>query len=63
MHLKISVVNLADPLWNTFYKQMSNSMQQSFVEITERLFKKAVSIHFVNYFTTNNTLWTYMILH
>ena len=31
-------------------------MQQSFVEIIERLFKKAVSIHFINYFTTNNIL-------
>ena len=58
MHLKFSVVNLADSSWNTFSKQMSNSMHQTFVEITERLFKKAVPIHFVNYLTTNNILWS-----
>ena len=58
MHLKFSVVNVAEPSWNTFSEQVSNSVQQSFVEITERLFKKAVPIHFVNYFTTNNILWT-----
>ena len=58
MHLKFSVVNVAEPTWNTFSKQVSNSVQQSFVEITERLFKKAVSIQLVNYFTTNNILWT-----
>ena len=45
-----------------FSKQVSNSVQQSIVEITERLFKMAVPIHFVNYFTTNNILWTQMIV-
>ena len=58
MHFKFSVVNIADPPSNTFSKQVSNSVQQSFVEITKRLFEKAVPIHFVNYFTTNNILWT-----
>ena len=58
VHLKFSVMNIAEPTWNAFSKQLSNSVQQSFVEITERLFKKAVPIHFVNYFTTNNILWT-----
>ena len=56
MHLKFLVVNVAEPTWKTFSKQVSNSVQQSFVEITERLFKKAVPIHFVNYFTKNNIL-------
>ena len=50
MQLKFSVVNVAEQTWNTFSKQVTNSVQQSFVEITERLFKKAVPIHFVNYF-------------
>ena len=58
MHLKFSVVNVAEPTWNIFSKQVSSSVQQSFVEITERLFKKAVPINFVNYFTTTNIHWT-----
>ena len=58
MHLKFSVVNVAEQTWNTFSKQVSSIVQQSFDEITERLFKKAVTIDFVNYFTTNNILWT-----
>ena len=39
-------------------KQVSSSVQQSGVEITEILFEKTVPIHFVNYYTTNNILWT-----
>ena len=58
MHLKFSIVNVADPSWNAFSKQVCKRVQQAFVEIAERLFKKAVPIHFVNYFTTNNILWT-----
>ena len=58
MHLKFSVVNVAEPTWNAFSKQVSDSVQQSLVEITEKLFKMAVPIHFVNYFTTINILWT-----
>ena len=58
MHLKFSVVNVAEPIWNAFSKQVSNSVQQSFVEITDRLFKKAVPINFINYFTANDILWT-----
>ena len=57
MHLKFSAVYVAEPTWNAFFKQVNNSVQQSFVEITDRLFKKAMPIHFVNYFTTNNILW------
>ena len=55
MYLKFSVVNVAE----AFSKQVNSSVQQSFVEITERLsvFKKTVPIQF-NYFTTNNILWT-----
>ena len=56
--LKIIGVNVAEQTWNAFSKQVSSNLQQSVVEITERLFKKAVPIHFVNYFTTNNILWT-----
>ena len=58
MDLKFSEVNVAEPTWNAFTKQVISSAQQSFVEITESLFKKAVPVHFVNYFTTNNILWT-----
>ena len=61
MHLKFSVVNLTEQTWNAVskqVKQVNNSMQKWFVEITERLFKKAVPIHFVNYLITNNILWT-----
>ena len=61
MQLKFSVVNVAEPIWNAFSKQASNSVQQLFVEITERLFKKAVPIHLMNYFTTNNIIWTLLI--
>ena len=58
MHLKFSVVNVVESTRNAFSKQVISSMQQSVDEITERLFKKAVPIHFVNYFTTNNILCT-----
>ena len=58
MHLKFSVVNVAEPTLITFSKQVSSSVQQSDVEIAERLFKKDVPIHFINYCTTNNILWT-----
>ena len=60
MHLKFSVVNVAAPSWNAFSKQVNNSVQQSFAEITERLFKNAVPKKFVNYFTKNrpNIPWT-----
>ena len=53
MHL----VNVAEPTLNAFSKQVGSSMQQAVVEITERLFKRAVLIHFVNYLTANNILW------
>ena len=41
-----------------FSEQVNSRVQHSFIEITERLFKKAVPIYFVYYFTTNNILWT-----
>ena len=47
MHLKFSVVNVVESTRNAFSKQVISSMQQSVDEITERLFKKAVPIHFV----------------
>ena len=47
MHLKFSAVNVADPTRNALSEQVS--VQHSFVQITERLFKMAVNIHFVNF--------------
>ena len=35
-------------------------MQQSVVEATDRLFKKAVTIHFVNYFFTYSYCRSYI---
>ena len=40
MHSKFPVVNLAELPWNAFGKQVSDSVQQSIVEV-----KNAVAIH------------------
>ena len=49
IHSKSPIVNVAEPTWNDFSKQVNSIVQQPFVEITERLFKKVVPIHFINY--------------
>ena len=50
MHLKFSVVNVAEPTCNAFFKEVSNSVHQSFVVVTEKLFEKAVPIEHLKIF-------------
>ena len=61
MHSKSPVVNLAEPSWNAFGKQVSNSVQQSIV--TDILVGMSIHLLIIHCFNSLQIFWKYKWLH